>query len=145
MPLPTNPKFVTNGKWNPLYKAWVHLRQRCRNQSDKDYARWGGRGITICERWSKYTNFAEDMGPHPGKGWTLDRKDNEGDYEKNNCRWATRLTQGRNSRQTKLTFELAEQLRADSKAGMQQRALAAKYGVSKGTVHYVLKQQTWRP
>ena len=98
------------------YRAWCKMKERC-SPKNKDWKYYGGRGIIICERWRKFENFAEDMGPHPGKGWTLDRIDNNGNYEPTNCRWATMKTQSRNSRQAKLTISKANEIRRRRIAG----------------------------
>lgn len=89
--------FKTHGlSKTPTYHTWKRMRQRCSNRSNKKYYRYGGRGITVCKRWNKYENFLEDMGERPGDDLSLDRIDNDGNYEPSNCRWATQKVQQNN-------------------------------------------------
>ena len=95
------------GKARPrLYYVWRNMRQRCHNPKDRDYPRYGGRGITVCARWfSDFGAFRADMGEPSDPSLTLDRIDNDGPYEPGNVRWATRKEQNRNMRSTRwVTF-----------------------------------------
>ena len=81
-----------------LFKKWSSMLGRCRNPNHHKYHAYGGRGITVCERWLLFVNFAADMGQPPSSEHSLDRIDNDGNYEPGNCRWATLAEQSRNRR-----------------------------------------------
>jgi hypothetical protein len=78
------------------WRIWAGMRRRCRDERLPQYPLYGGRGIKVCERWGSFDNFYEDMGPRPSTGHSLDRIDNDGDYEPSNCKWATQLEQQNN-------------------------------------------------
>lgn len=94
-----NKSITKHGKSHTnTYKIWKSMRQRCNNINNHAFKNYGSRGIKVCERWSKYDNFLADMGEKPEK-LSIDRINNDGNYEPLNCRWATRTVQQNNKRQ----------------------------------------------
>ena len=86
----------------PEYTAWAAMLNRCYDKNMPTYKRYGGRGIRVCREWKKsFSAFFKSMGPRP-KGFSIDRIDNNGNYEPTNCRWADRVTQMRNTRNNKM-------------------------------------------
>lgn len=73
---------------SPIYRSWSGMKDRCQNPNNPEFGRYGGRGITVCERWVQFSDFLTDMSPRP-KGKWLDRINNDGNYEPGNCRWVT--------------------------------------------------------
>lgn len=96
---------ITHGlskvKYN-AYRVWEGIGQRCNNPNHTYYHHYGGRGITVCPEWDSFERFLADMGERPSPKHTIDRIDNNGNYCKDNCRWATWKEQGRNRRNNRL-------------------------------------------
>jgi hypothetical protein len=89
-----------NRTTTPTYRTWVNMLTRCENPKASQYADYGARGIKVSEHWRSFDNFLADMGERP-IGTTLDRIENDGDYDRNNCRWATHVEQCRKRRSSR--------------------------------------------
>lgn len=104
----------------PEYRTWHHMNERCSNPNNRTYKNYGGRGIFVCEQWrNSFTTFYKDMGPRPSSKHSIDRINNNGNYEPGNCRWATIKEQNGNTRynhvitfnnQTMIVTDWAKQL-----------------------------------
>lgn len=117
------------------YAIWMNMRQRCNNPRSRFYADYGGRGITVCERWGDFAAFLADMGERPD-GKTLDRIDNDRGYEPTNCRWATTVEQARNKRDT--LNETARQLvRYMRRRGATLADLAHAFGIGTNSIRVI--------
>jgi hypothetical protein len=88
------------------YGVWMDMRKRCRNPTHRAFKYYGGKGITVCDRWHVYENFLSDMGRRPSPKHSIERNDSNGNYESSNCRWATKIEQMRNKSDNRmLTYE----------------------------------------
>jgi len=87
---------------DPIYRIWSGMRGRCKNPTVMGYKNYGGRGIQVCERWDDFQNFFHDMGPTYEKGLSIDRIDNNGNYEPSNCKWSDRFEQSNNRRNNRV-------------------------------------------
>jgi len=127
------------------------MLQRCSRPTRADWPRYGGRGITVCERWHRFENFLDDMGTCPA-GLSLDRINNDGNYEPGNCHWATLEQQMSNRRPNggelhggaKLTVDDVIAIRTLVRYGMTHRALGSMFGVSHTNVGDIVRYQEWR-
>jgi len=132
-----------NGKASGAYVSWISMVSRCNNPNNVDYHYYGGRGISVCERWLIFENFFEDMGERP-EGMTIDRfPDKDGNYEPSNCRWATRKQQGQYRRTQKLTKEKVREIKILISEGNTNKSIAEKYGVSMQTICDIKKGRRW--
>lgn len=134
---------VKNGAASRTYSSWSSMRARCENPNESGYENYGGRGITVCERWHSFENFLADMGERPADT-TIDRIDSDGNYAPENCRWASVRTQCRNKRNVKLTAEDVALIRAELRDNASPKALASRYGVARSTIYSIKHSQSWR-
>lgn len=121
-----------HGMHNSLeYHIWEAIIQRCRNPKDRGFKHYGARGIQVCDAWLDFVNFYQDMGPRPSPKHSIDRRDNNGPYSPDNCRWATLVEQHSNTRRNILitwrneTYTLSE--------------WARRTGINRATLHQRLK------
>jgi hypothetical protein len=113
-----------------VYQCWKNLRKRCDYPSDNHYHLYGARGIAVCERWRTFENFLADMGDPPTPEHSIERRDNNGDYEPGNCIWATGDVQRRNTRiNVNITFLGLTMCATDWSAwsGINQTTLRRRY------------------
>lgn len=117
------------------YCAWRAMRARCYNPKEPEFARYGARGISVCDRWKNdFSAFFEDMGFRPSPRHSLDRIDNSGNYTPENCRWTDRHTQARNTRDNRLIEYRGEKMtlvEAAERYGLTYAALWARLDVHK--------------
>jgi hypothetical protein len=118
---------------SPEHISWWQMRSRCNNPKDTNYKRYGGRGIKICERWQSFQNFLDDMGPRPSPQHSINRVNNNGNYEPGNCQWSTPKEQANNRRSSRI-IEHEGRCRT-----LEQWAETA--GIQTGTLHYRLKRR----
>ena len=121
------------------------MKRRCLNTNAPNYKNYGGRGIRVCPRWlGSFDNFLADMGRAPeGKRISIDRIDNDGNYEPSNCIWATTTTQNRNKSTTKLDKDSVKEMRRLHAMGWSTKELAEKYNISHASASLAANYKTW--
>ena len=131
-----------------IYYVWMNMRCRCRNRKNAEYKNYGGRGISVCEEWQNdfmsFYNWAITNGYK--KGLTIDRVDNDGNYEPSNCRFVTNKKNNRNKRTTKLNWDTVNEIRnARLLLGdlTSYAEMARAYGVTRQTINDVVGNKTW--
>lgn len=132
-------------KGTKTYRTWISMKERCLNKNRPEARHYSERGITICSQWvNSFENFFKDMGIAP-PGYSLDRIDNDGNYEPSNCRWATVAQQAQNRRTTKLSHSIAEQIRfLVVWYGAEYREVAKMLGTDSATVSNIVNNKIWK-
>lgn len=152
---PGNKNRLTHGMTGTSeHAAWSTMKQRCLNPRNKQYADYGGRGITVCKRWLRFENFLNDVGRKPSPIHQLERADNDSGYGPNNCYWATPKQQANNRRsrrdvgsmnvRSRLTESAVKQLLLEHSQGKSVSALSREHAVSRKLVRNIVQRKTWK-
>ncbi len=145
-------KTIHGGTGTPEHNTWKAMKHRCLGKNSHNYDRYGGRGISVCERWLSFENFFADMGPKPGPGFSIDRINVNGNYEPGNCRWATNVEQQSNKRRPgggqagvtvpkKLTWEQVREIRLSP---LTNKELSVIYSVTPSNIGYIRANRIWK-
>ena len=126
------------------YSSWISMRTRCLDPNHPTYKHYGARGIKLDPRWLDFKEFYADMGDKPGKGYTIERKDSNGDYCKDNCIWLLKRLQNRNMRSTVLMAEQVLEIRKKFADGMRQFEIMKEYGLSQRHVYSIINRKSWK-
>lgn len=126
----------------PTYRSWAHMKGRCINPNDTAYSNYGGRGIKVCDRWLDFHNFLTDMGECP-KGYSIERKNVNGNYDPENCVWLERRFQARNTRATRFDVDSVCQIRLRLEKGEKVAHIAKEFGCSSGHIRQIRNHDIW--
>lgn len=126
-----------------IYNIWKGIFTRCYNKNYRLYKDYGGRGIKVCDRWRKFENFRDDMLKTYKDNLSIDRIDNNGNYQPNNCKWSTRYEQNKNKRMHKLSKEKIYKIRIEHKQGKYGigKVLAKKYNVTPSVISEIINKK----
>ena len=132
-------------RYSSEYNIWTMMVKRCNNSNYHQFENYGGRGIAVCESWKEFENFYEDMGPRPSDLHSINRIDNDGNYEPSNCNWATATDQARNKRNNTIkSIDDANDIRKLYKTGRYtQQELADIYKCSHFTIYNIVHNRQW--
>ena len=125
----------------PEWLAWRDMRYRCQKPSRPDYPRYGGRGIKVCDRWQVFENFLEDMGRKPDPTYSIERIDNDGNYEPANCKWGSKAEQSRN-RRCSLSPDKVQQIK-NAPSAVPGTELAKQIGCSTSVVYRIRRGEAY--
>ena len=127
------------------YRIWRNIKSRCLNSKSTNYHLYGGRGIKICPEWeNSFEQFLNDMGPAPSEIHSIDRINSDGNYEKDNCRWATPEEQGQNTRRTIFTPETVKQVREMFANGKTRKEISEIFECNISTVNNIIRNVSWK-
>ena len=132
-----------NSVMSRTYQSWRAMIARCTKPNAAHFDDYGGRGIRVCERWFSFADFLADMGERPA-GTSIERRDNDGNYEPGNCDWATATEQARNRRNSRLNVVAVAIIRHAARRGARTRDLAWAFDVHSTLVSHVLAGRAWR-
>lgn len=128
----------------PEYGVWNNIKSRCYIKSTRSYPLYGGRGITVCDRWKdSFKNFYSDMGPRPSQKHQIDRINNDGNYTPDNCKWSTPIENSLNRRGNKIQPDIAKEIRARYISEITTIIkLSKEYNISKTHVSDIIQNKT---
>ena len=126
------------------YRVWHGMKKRCNCETDPNYHRYGARGIKVCDAWDQsFKVFIDDMGPCPNK-YSIERIDNNGNYEPSNCKWATAQEQGQNKRDVYLTKDIVIDMRVKHQKGFTVKQIADSYSFPYNTTYMAVTKRSWK-